>query len=229
MCKLWKKTYLCGCSSHLFRDRCTTALRSPSDTCDECSQEDEPRKSYFKCYDCLKLEVEQEKVDAVRLAAAVEEQKKKDTEKARQERIRREAEERAAREREEDARRERERRSEMERAKKDGGAWVEMGSQRRKGKKGFQPRGRITSLHAGGSEPNSPLTIKTNAPGMSGITGAFGALRSAPPTATTMTGLKENGASGVDPGGRAGRWGPSNKTDTPVRILKPDRTDWKKV
>lgn len=141
MCLLWKKVYLCGCSSHLFRERCTACLRSGGDNCDHPQYATDPRKSHFKCYDCLKDEDIAEKQAvinaAMESAKKAEEQRKKEAEKARLEKIRRDAELRAQRERDEEARIDRDKKAEMERAKREGGPWVESGSTKKgKGRKG---------------------------------------------------------------------------------------------
>ncbi|KAF2661067.1 hypothetical protein K491DRAFT_711316 [Lophiostoma macrostomum CBS 122681] len=188
MCNYWTKKYLCGCDSHVFRNRCPIGLRSDV-VCDIMDREDEPHKSYFQCFDCIKREVEQEKIQAARTAQLAEkdrrkaeEQSKKDADKARQVQIRAEAEVRAQRERDEEVRRARDRKAEAERAKREGGAWVDAGSSKkgrgRKGTGGVNVRG-------GNGDASLPPTPVSAPPAFSGFKkemgGVFGPLTAKEP------------------------------------------------
>ncbi|KAH7116116.1 hypothetical protein B0J11DRAFT_584148 [Dendryphion nanum] len=255
MCKYWKKAYLCGCHSHIFRDRCPSALRDPNDYCANHDIEDIPRRSFFKCFDCMVQEVREEKAEEEKKAAEAELAKKKEEERIRKDKLRRDAEDRARLEREEDVRRERDRRAEAERARREGGAWVELGGKERK------KRGRAGGVGAGGNvnggggtsgnrpglitiasrngvdsgagfgpnnngfEAPSPLSGMTKRMGKLGIGQAKASpqlktsLDSGPNGAgTAKGGSKENvPKNGIDPGGRAGTWGPKV---SPITILK---------
>ncbi|KAF2257659.1 hypothetical protein CC78DRAFT_573020 [Lojkania enalia] len=182
MCKRWKKKYTCDCTSHSFLDMCIPAKRS-NIICESVEEEKTLRKSHFPCYDCIRLEWKKEQIAAMEAQAAADREREKAEEKAKQEKVRREAEERAARERKEDARREQQRKLEAERARKEGGAWVSAPNKKSRGKKGYGS--------GGGGHIGSPMTPKPP---------------NARPVAPTIL---QAAPKGVDPGGRAGHWGPT--------------------
>lgn len=243
MCLYWKKKYLCGCESHIFKDRCIIILRSPNGKCDQEEIQEEPRKSYFKCYDCIRLEVEVEKSQAKVKAEKEEEQRKKDEEKARKLQIRKNAEMRAQREREEDARRDRELKAAIEREKREGGVWVDASNKKTKGRKGG-------AANLPSPPMSAPATIGTfRAAGVTGAVGGVFAPLSTKGTSTVNNKLtamkieeavkpaadikdqgKETKGSGIDPGGRAGHWGPKNAPKSPPKkILKHENLIAKKA
>ncbi|KAF2473716.1 uncharacterized protein BDR25DRAFT_386575 [Lindgomyces ingoldianus] len=147
MCIGWKKMYLCACVSPPHIDRCRQAYVT-GHLCQDIVQEEYPRKSYFKCYDCIKFEVWNDREEASRAANQAEEEKrmaeekkqqekKKAEEKARQERIRREAEERAKRERDEEDRVKEMKKIQEEKDRQAGGKWEAAGGNKKgKGRKG---------------------------------------------------------------------------------------------
>ena len=167
------------------------------------------RNSYFACYDCLRREVFREleekrqaeeakhkAEETARLAAEKAEAERKKAEDVA--RIRSEADARARAEREEDRRREEERKREEERARKEGGAWVDAGGRKKKGRGGATPTRILASSVSKG---------KTDVGG--------------------------GGAASVDPGGRAGKWGPAKKEGgmggKPIGPKENERpTGWKK-
>ena len=186
MCNYWTKKYLCGCDSHIFRERCQVALRDEN-ACDAMEREEAPRKSYFPCYTCLKAEVEAEKKQKIQDAEQAEmarrkaeEQMKKEAERARQAQIRKDAEVRAQRERDDEMRRERDRKAEVERAKREGGLWMDAGSHR---------KGRGKKPHGGGSVrgmfdnslPPSPVSAPPAFGSFKRETGVYGPLTAKEP------------------------------------------------
>jgi hypothetical protein len=292
MCNYWTKKYLCGCDSHVFRERCQVGLRSDG-VCDVMKREDEPRKSHFQCYDCIKGEVEQEKQHAAQFAQLaekdrnkLEEQRRKEADKARQLQVRAEAAARAKRENDEAQRRAQDQKAEAERAKREGGLWVDAGSTKKgKGRKasgGGSMRGlpdtRLPPTPVSAPPAFSgfkkelggvfgPLTAKEPMMGPMGSMGMPSAMNTAaaaegpPPPAHTIARHRSpppktdlrlppkpqftpsakisapppssppiTAPKGVDPGGRAGRWGPksnnnsqrSRENQSPKKILKND-------
>ncbi|KAF2791188.1 hypothetical protein K505DRAFT_69271 [Melanomma pulvis-pyrius CBS 109.77] len=219
MCIYWRKGHLCGCASRFYVETCRPALLAHK-TCEKVIEDLELRKSYFKCYDCLREEVRQEiraaNLAAEQAAAAVkraQEDKKKveelAREQARKDKIRKDAEERAQKERDEDAKRERDRKAEIERQRREGGLWVDASA----GKKG---KGRKSGGAGGGSGPGTPMAILTPKKGMGSP--------SPTPKAPTQALAAPQAPAGVDPGGRAGRWGPAKKV-----VKEGDRAvGWKK-
>jgi hypothetical protein len=176
MCLYWKKLFLCGCVSHVFRERCTFVLRNPHDPCPTEGFEEKPRKSHFMCYDHIKALVEEEKRTKWESLQKAEEQRKKDEEKARKDKIRKDAEMRAEREREEERTRERDRKAEIERQRREGSLWVDAGGSRKgKGKKG----GARSTLQIPYTAPAVMTTFK-----IEGAGGAFAPL--SPKDATTV-------------------------------------------
>lgn len=119
--------------------------------------------------------------------------------KLKEERVRREAREKAAREREEEARIKAEKEKEEERVKKEGGAWMEMGS-------GKKAKGRKNTGMAFGFQvlPSSaPPTVKTFAE-REKQNGASRGVKMSP----------KNEGKSPEASGRAGVWGPM-----PTKIL----------
>ncbi|KAF2277315.1 uncharacterized protein EI97DRAFT_457343 [Westerdykella ornata] len=104
MCLYWRKQYTCGCVSHIFRDRCADNVRSGSEKCENTSDEEQLRSSYFQCFTCLVLEDREEKAAAAAAGMHINEWRRR---KALQERARkRQEEERMARRKTEEERKE---------------------------------------------------------------------------------------------------------------------------
>jgi hypothetical protein len=246
MCYYWKKTFTCGCNSHVFLDRCIEAARAHKN-CDlatighvsrllssailcnclitrpysDCLQDETPRKSYFPCFDCIVAEVKRENEQKEETKRTAEEERKREEEKARQIKIRKEQEMQVQWEREEEMRRERDRKAEMERAKRDGGPWVEAVS----GKKG---RGKMRGGDGGGGNRGPLPMMPISAPPVLGVKVGVGSNSPLSPKDKAATKDHANVPKNmpitnknldVDVGGRAGYWGPKS----PVKILqKPD-------
>ncbi|KAF2855890.1 hypothetical protein T440DRAFT_551209 [Plenodomus tracheiphilus IPT5] len=199
MCLYWKKLHTCDhVSDRPYIEMCHSGVLSNA-VCPDISDDPTPRKSHFPCYPCIKNEARaeaeasvKEKIDAE--AKAVEAQQRAVKEKQnleqrlKEERVRREAREKAAREREEEMRIKRFKEEENLKAKKDGGMWIESGS----GKKG---KGR----KSGGAGVRTPLSPVSK---MSG----GGSRENKAPGGSGMDRSPKKGD--VDPGGRAGTWGP---------------------
>jgi hypothetical protein len=234
MCLYWKKVYLCDCISHVFRDRCPPCLRSEAnDKCNTEEVEEAPRKSYFKCFECLIKEDKAEKEAKREEAQKVADELVDKEEKARLEQLRREEKEKADREEQEEIRRKRDLKAQQERAKRESGVWQETVYARRgKGRRGAAGMGSL---------PQTPFTAKPVAGFKTGA-GTYGVLNSQDPskdmamvTSTEVKGDEnkdvkdenktEKKGKSVDLGGRAGRWGPSS---SPKTILKPEKPNWKK-
>jgi hypothetical protein len=249
MCYYWKKTFTCGCNSHVFLDRCIEAARAHKN-CDlatighvsrllslailwSCSitrpysdglQDETPRKSYFPCFDCIVAEVKRENEQKEETKRTAEEERKREEEKARQIKIKKEHEMQVQREREEEIRRERDRKAEMERAKRDGGPWVEAVS----GKKGRgKMRGGGGAGRGIGSRDALPMMPISASPVLVVKTSVGSHSPLSPKDKTAAKGNANvpknvpitNKNLDVDVGGRAGYWGPKS----PVKILqKPD-------
>jgi hypothetical protein len=201
MCIYWKKLHTCGhTSDRPYIEMCRPGCLSNT-VCSDIGQDDKPRKSHFPCYPCIKVEARAEaealaraERDAVIKAhqarnVAIRE-KLAAEQRAKEERIRREARETADKEREEEARLKTIKEKEEELAKKQGGAWIETsGGKKQKGRKG-------TALGAPTISLSTPPVLKT----------------------LLTKDKKENDheaklspkkdAKGTDTGGRAGIWGP---------------------
>ncbi|KAF2108073.1 hypothetical protein BDV96DRAFT_653277 [Lophiotrema nucula] len=196
MCHYWKKKYTCGCLSRIYLENCYPSLVSRS-LCDDIPDPDpeHPRLSYFQCFECIKKDVAAEKRDKLKaaeekmeMARLAKEEAAKAAEKARQDRIRRDAEARARREREADLERKRLKEIDDERVRREGNPWVNFSAGGKKAKRG-------------GRAPSSGSGLGAGATGKMGM--GMSVLK------------KENGgmekkveSSGIDPGGRAGVWGP---------------------
>lgn len=202
MCLYWKKDYLCGCTSHIFRDRCYPCLHSASDDqCENHEVEETPRKSHFQCFDCLVKEDKAEKAKAMEDAEKAqeqliiaskkaEEQRKKDAEKARQQQIRETARIQAEKDKEEEIRRKRDLKAEQERVRREGGAWVDAASGKRaKGRKGNTRGGRPPS-------PISSSPLKNSFAAGPGIFGTLATENETPSTTDNNATSKENVAQG---------------------------------
>lgn len=197
----WKKLHTCGhLSDRPAVEMCRPGILSNA-VCNDIGVDDEPRKSHFPCWQCIRGEARAEAEvkayadrEAVVKAHEIREQsireRHSDEQRAKEDRIRREAREQATREREEEAKIRATKEKEEERLKKDGGLWIETGS----GKKG---RGKKAA-----SAPATPFF--------------------APPTMKSLInkekkqnenlpkiGHKKD--STMDPGGRAGVWGHPKK------------------
>jgi hypothetical protein len=220
MCIYWRKSHTCGCRSRPYIDRCHAALIAHTNCASNAQDLDvdnfELRKSYFQCFDCLKNEARVEMMALahaeLKLAEAAKkaeedrrEQKKKADELARKERIRKEAEAKAQRERDEDAKKERDRKTEIERQRREGGAWQDV--DKSSGRKG---KGRKGATGGGGIGPGTPTPV--HAPKLL-LTREKGTSTSSPKSLKVLTQapVAATAPVGVDPGGRAGRWGPGNK------------------
>ncbi|KAF1936334.1 hypothetical protein EJ02DRAFT_88293 [Clathrospora elynae] len=202
MCLYWKKLHTCNhLSDRPYIEMCRSGFLSNT-VCPDISEDNQPRPSHFPCYPCIKLEARTEVEAQARLeqdaiAKAYEARERAVKEKmavelrAKEERVRRDAREKAAHEREIEQRAKREKEEEERKARKEGGAWIETaGGKKTKGRK---------SGGSGGS-----MVIMASPPAMQ--------------TATGPKNTKENGCGGermspkkgrgVDPGGRAGFWGP---------------------
>ncbi|KAF2709131.1 hypothetical protein K504DRAFT_381165 [Pleomassaria siparia CBS 279.74] len=223
MCLYWHKGYMCGCISGRHLDQCREALFT-REICTEVGLEATPRKSYFPCYDCIRAEVYQERDAEARAAAAAataaknaQEDKRIADELAREmvrkEKLRKDAEARAQRERDEEAKKERDRKADIERQRREGGAWMEAST----GRKGKGRKHNGQSGGALGPGPGSPTSMMA----MKGA-GAASLAKSSGSPAKGLT-PNTNVPAGVDPGGRAGRWGPPQKSQ---ENAKP--TGWKK-
>ncbi|KAI4669202.1 uncharacterized protein J4E79_001245 [Alternaria viburni] len=208
MCLYWKKLHTCGhLSDRPYIEMCRPGFLS-NNVCPDISDDDKPRPSHFPCYPCIKLEARAETEAQVRFeqhefAKAYEARERAVREKqaaelrAKEERVRREARDKAAREREAEQRAKREKEEAERKAKKEGGAWIETSV-------GKKPKGK---RNGGGSGPaNAPVTPLNTVSTIK--------MAAAPKNIKELNG----GAGGgermspkkgrVDPGGRAGTWGP---------------------
>lgn len=194
--------HTCGdLSDRPYIEMCRSGCLSNT-VCSDISTDDTPRKSHFPCYPCIKNEARLEAEERLKaqFTAAQNAQKERETairekqlaeQKAKEERVRREAREKALKEREEEAKIKAEKEMEDERVKKEGGPWMETGS----GKKSKSRKGMAFGF------PVLPS--------------------SAPPTVRTFAEKERNGANvgarmspkkeGKSPetSGRAGVWGPT--------------------
>jgi hypothetical protein len=160
MCIYWKKRHTCGhYSDRPYLEMCRSGCLS-STVCSDIGQDDIARKSHFPCYPCIKSEARAEAEALVRAQQqadlkadeardnAIREKQAAD-QRAKEERIRREAREKAMREREEEAKLKVIKEKEEERAKKEGGVWIETsGGKKHKGRKGLAPGAHVASLSA---------------------------------------------------------------------------------
>ncbi|KAJ4301760.1 hypothetical protein N0V90_003854 [Kalmusia sp. IMI 367209] len=167
MCKYFKKLHPCGHLSRELVDRCLDAC-STNSMCIVPTPTDEEfrvhaRKSYITCYDCIANDAYIERDAAAAAAAEIEHDPIKQREiagqrarfahkQAKLEMNRRLAEENMRAERCEDRRKEEAKKAEEERAKKEGGLWVDVGSARKKGRRGGgAPRSAPPKPMGGGS------------------------------------------------------------------------------
>ena len=124
MCILYKRIFLCGCESGNLRKRCVA-----KEPCKEVDVADQPFKSHFKCYDCLRKEAREE------FEAKIAQMQKEEAQ--------RELDQQVRIQHEDEMRRGRDRKAEMERQRREGGAWtVNSGNKKMKGKKSGGARGR---------------------------------------------------------------------------------------
>jgi hypothetical protein len=201
MCMYWRKMHTCGHEGDRpYIEMCRPGCLSNT-VCADIGTDEEPRKSHFPCYLCIKSEVRAEaearirvEHDAVCKAQETHEaalrEKQAAVQQAKEERIRREAREKAAREREEEARLKAMKEKEEERVKKEGGLWIETGSgKKQKGKKG-----------AAINFPAMPFSV---APALR----TFADKEKKENAGGAKMSPKKEGAN-VDTGGRAGVWGP---------------------
>lgn len=208
MCLYWKKLHTCDhLSDRPYIEMCRTGFLSNT-VCPDISEDDKPRPSHFPCYPCIKLEARAETEAQVRLeqhefAKAYEARERAVREKqaaelrAKEERVRREARDKAAREREAEQRVKREKEEAERRAKKEGGEWIEtLVAKKPKSKRSGGDSG-ATSISATPLNPLSTLKMAAVPKNIKEIgTGAGGGERMSPKKGR------------VDPGGRAGTWGP---------------------
>lgn len=168
--------------------------------CGDIGEDDNPRKSHFPCYPCIRSEaraevevsarLEREATDKANQAYEVAVCERQAAElRAKEERIRREAREKAAKERTEEARIKAVKEKEEERARQEGGRWIETASV----KKGRGKKGAGTGMLMPFSAPPIMETINSR-----GKKENESNIKSSP---------KQEGKS-IDPGGRAGTWGP---------------------
>ncbi|OAL54513.1 hypothetical protein IQ07DRAFT_271455 [Pyrenochaeta sp. DS3sAY3a] len=196
MCRFWKKMHTCShISTRPYIEVCHPCMLSNT-VCPTIVDDGDTRPSHFPCWQCIKTEARSEIEARVRLeneaiAKAQEAQELANKAKiaaeqrAKEERIRREAREKAMREREEEMRNKKEKEEEEKKAKAEGGLWIETGSGRR-------GKGRKTANNSP-STPGFGSAFSRNGPGMSD--------------------KKENNPNtdrSVDMGGRAGHWGPKS-------------------
>jgi hypothetical protein len=208
MCLYWKKLHTCThLSDRPYIEMCRAGFLSNT-VCPDISEDDSPRPSHFPCYSCIKLEARAETEAQVRFeqhefAKAYEARERAVREKqaaelrAKEERVRREARDKAAREREAEQRVKREKEEAERRAKKEGGTWIETSG-------GKKPKGKRSGGGSGpASTPATPLNplstlkmaaVPKNIKETAGNAG--GGERMSPKKGR------------VDPGGRAGTWGP---------------------
>ena len=208
MCLYWKKLHTCShLSDRPYIEMCRTGFLSNT-VCPDISEDDKPRPSHFPCYPCIKLEARIEAEAQIRFeqhefAKAYETRERAMREKqaaelrAKEERVRREARDRAAREREAEQRMKREKEEAERRAKKEGGAWIETSV-------GKKPKSKRSGGGSGSaSTPAIPLNslsilkMATAPKNINEIGGGVGG-------GERMSPKKDC----VDPGGRAGTWGP---------------------
>ncbi|KAI8942910.1 hypothetical protein NX059_000949 [Plenodomus lindquistii] len=198
MCIYWRKLHTCGdISDRPYLEMCHSGVLSNT-VCAGITEDPTPRKSHFPCYSCIKNEArreveEGEKERRERESEAVEahqralKEKRDHEQRLKEERVRREAREKAAREREEESRIKQFKEEQERKAKKDGGLWIET-------KKG---KGKKSGGNNVGGNPLSPVgkIVGRENRAMGGAGVGAGAADKSP-------------KKGVDPGGRAGTWGP---------------------
>ncbi|KAI0590179.1 Uup ATPase component of ABC transporter with duplicated ATPase domains [Pyrenophora tritici-repentis] len=208
MCQYWKKMHTCNHQSDRpYIEMCRPGFLSNT-VCPDIGEDDKLRPSHFPCYPCIKLEARAEteaqaRLDEDAIAKAYEARERAVKEKqaaelrAKEERVRREARDKAAKEREAEQRAKREKEEQERKARKEGGTWVETsGNKKPKGRKS----GSVVGLSL--AAPNTPTSIMVTAPkntkeNSGGAAAAgYGGERMSPKN------------SRVDPGGRAGTWGP---------------------
>lgn len=147
MCQYWKKLHTCKhLSDRPYVEMCRPGYLSNT-VCQDISDDEVPRRSYFPCWACIKQGARTETLEKLARAQAeaaaadaAREQalklKIENDKRAREERVRREAKEKAERERAAEQKMKAEREMERERAKKEGGAWTLAESNSGKKKKG---------------------------------------------------------------------------------------------
>jgi hypothetical protein len=209
----WRKMHTCGHEGDRpYIEMCRSGCLSNT-VCADIGTDEEPRKSHFPCYPCIKSEVRAEaeariKVErdaickALKAREAAVREKQAAVQQAKEERIRREAREKAAREREEEARLKAMKEKEEERAKKEGGLWIETGSgKKQKGKKG-------AAMDFTAMPFSAPLVLRTFADRekKENAGGAKMSPKKQNDAGAKMSPKKEG--TNVDTGGRAGVWGP---------------------
>lgn len=220
MCQYYKKLHTCNCLSQTYLEMCRAGILSntvcrPLDPPSE--NKADARKSYFACYECLCKEVRKEDQERLQRQMQMEQENKKMAEmqlkmdriaekQAKKDRVRREYAQKARAEREREEQEQEKLKAEAERAKKEGGLWIDAGASRKRGRKG----GGGVGMAALRSAPPAPLGATAG-----WKMGEFGRKEAEAPKTST----------GVDPGGRAGVWGPV----APKRILtNPEREAGKK-
>jgi hypothetical protein len=226
MCLYWKKLHTCDhLSDRPYIEMCRLGFLSNT-VCPDISEDDKPRPSHFPCYPCIKLEARAETEAQVRFeqhefAKAYEARERAVREKqaaelrAKEERVRREARDKAAREREAEQRVKRDKEEAERRAKKEGGAWIETSV-------GKKPKGKKSGSGSGPSNaPATPLnplsTVKMAAVprNIKDISASAGGAEKRSP---------KKGR--VDPGGRAGTWGPKkilSRQENVVEVSSPTK------
>ncbi|KAH6882645.1 hypothetical protein BKA58DRAFT_22632 [Alternaria rosae] len=214
MCLYWKKLHTCShLSDRPYIEMCRPGFLSNS-VCPDISDDDKSRPSHFPCYPCIKLEARTETEAQVRFeqhefAKAYEARERAVRGKqaaelrAKEERVRREARDKAAREREAEQRAKREKEEAERKAKKEGGAWIETSV-------GKKPKGKRN----GGGSGSGSGSGSANAPVTPLSTLSTTKMAAAPKNIKELGGSAGGGErmspkkGRVDPGGRAGTWGP---------------------
>jgi hypothetical protein len=197
-----------------------------------CSPLDDPptdpsqcRKSFFPCYDCIRVEAARDKQTEAEQRIAKLKERDEEAKRVwerelqvRKERVRREAVEKAEREKREEDVFQQARRVEAEKVRREGGLWIDAGSTRRKGRKGVACGGGGGAGGGGGPVHDTPRSAPAVAEGgsMGRRMGEFAKDVEPPKTAT-----------GVGGGGRAGTWGRS-AGNAPRKNGSGERGGWKK-
>lgn len=201
MCHYWKKLHTCDhLSDRPYIEMCRPGYLTNT-VCPDISEDPHPRPSHFPCYPCIKLEARAEieaqaLYEQAAIAKAYEARERAVKEKqaaelrAREDRIRREARDKAAREREAEQRAKREKEEEERKLRKEGGAWIESAG-------GKKPKGRRAGNGSMSASPGAKMAPSPRNNKENGVGGGAGTERMSPKKGR-----------GVDPGGRAGTWGP---------------------
>lgn len=189
MCLYWRKIHTCNhVGDRPYIELCRPGIISNT-VCPDISNDEEPRKSHFPCYSCIKSEARAElEAKAWANDDALAKEHYAAEQRAKEARVRREAREKAAWEREEEMRTKQAKEEEERKARREGGLWIESGS-------GKKSKGRKGGGVAGLGNPLSPVPM----------TPAVVLRENRPMGGEEQSPKKEKS---VDLGGRAGTWGP---------------------